>query len=140
MLVARQRLFALWAVCAALPACGFDVSATPRVRVDAANAAQFSNAVWRAAAWRNERVHAPFVVRGTAGAGGFTARVVPETDRDAAVFAPAAVQVRWVRETLASASYRYPWVWVEVPEHKVGDILDPSSRSRSPTAPSAPCG
>ncbi|MBQ6009227.1 MAG: DUF4091 domain-containing protein [Kiritimatiellae bacterium] len=126
MLVARRHLFALWAVCAALSACGFDVSATPRVRVDAANAAQFTNAVWRAAAWRNERVHAPFVVRGTAGAGGFTARVVPETDRDAAVFAPAAVQVRWVRETLASASYRYPWVWVEVPEHKVGDILDPS--------------
>ena len=88
MLVARRHLFALWAVCAALSACGFDVSATPRVRVDAANAAQFTNAVWRAAAWRNERVHAPFVVRGTAGAGGFTARVVPETDRDAAVFAP----------------------------------------------------
>ena len=62
MLVARQRLFALWAVCAALPACGFDVSATPRVRVDAANAAQFTNAVWRAAAWRNERVNAQFVV------------------------------------------------------------------------------
>ena len=100
------------------------MSVTPLVRVDAENAAQFTNTAWRAAAWRNERVHAPFVIRGAAGAGGFTARVVPETDRDAAVFAPAAVQVRWVRETLASASYRYPWVWVDIPEHKVGDILD----------------
>ena len=110
----------------AVPTVGFTVASTPLVRVDAANAAQFTNASWRAAAWRNERVHAPFVIRGVAGAAGFTARVEPETARDAAVFAPSAVQVRWVRETLASANYRYPWVWVDVPAHKVGDILDPS--------------
>ena len=102
------------------------MAATPLVRVEAANAAQFTNAAWRAAAWRNERVHATFVIRGAAGAEGFTARVEPETVRDAAVFGADAVQVRWVRETLASANYRYPWVWVDIPEHKVGDILDPS--------------
>ena len=46
----------------------FNVAATPLVRVEAANVAQFTNAAWRAAAWRNERVHAPFVIRGAAGA------------------------------------------------------------------------
>ena len=102
------------------------MSVTPLVRIDAGNAAQFTNTTWQAAAWRNERVHATFVIRGAAGAEGFTARVEPETARDAAVFGAGMVQVRWVRETLASASYRYPWVWVDIPEHKVGDILDPS--------------
>ena len=89
-----------------LPGAGeaFSVTATPLVRVEAANAAQFTNASWRAAAWRNERVHATFVIRGVAGAVGFTARVEPETARDATVFGADAVQVRWVRETLASAS------------------------------------
>ena len=43
--------------CALHGAGGFGVSITPLVRVDAENAAQFTNAVWRAAAWRNERVH-----------------------------------------------------------------------------------
>ena len=104
--------FVLTTACSVLSAAsgagGFDVFATPLVRVDAANAAQFTSVAWRAAAWRNERVHAPFVIRGAAGATGFAARVEPETARDAKVFA--AVQVRWVRETLASANYRYPWV------------------------------
>ena len=112
--------------CALHGAGGFSVSVTPLVRIDAGNAAQFTNTAWRAAAWRNERVHATFVIRGASGAEGFTARVEPETARDAAVFGAGTVQVRWVRETLASASYRYPWVWVDIPEHKVGDILDPS--------------
>ena len=122
------RAVSFLAIACALPGVGaeFSVAATPLVRVEAANAAQFTNAAWRAAAWRNERVHAPFVIRGAAGAEGFTARVEPETVRDAAVFGADAVQVRWVRETLASANYRYPWVWVDIPEHKVGDILDPS--------------
>ena len=133
------RAVSFLAIACALPGAGvaFSVAATPLVRVEAANAAQFTNAAWRAAAWRNERVHAPFVIRGAAEEKGFTARVEPETARDVAVFGADAVQVRWVRETLASASYRYPWVWVDIPEHKVGDILDPSQPS---TAPSAPCG
>ena len=122
------RAVSFLAIACALPGAGvaFSVAATPLVRVEAANAAQFTNAAWRAAAWRNERVHAPFVIRGAAEEKGFTARVEPETARDVAVFGADAVQVRWVRETLASASYRYPWVWVDIPEHKVGDILDPS--------------
>ena len=125
-----------------LPGAGeaFSVTATPLVRVEAANAAQFTNASWRASAWRNERVHATFVIRGAAGAEGFTARVEPETARDAAVFGADAVQVRWVRETLASANYRYPWVWVDIPEHRWVTSSTRRSRSRSPTAPSAPCG
>ena len=96
------------AMACALPGAGeaFSVAATPLVRVEAANAAQFTNAAWRAAAWRNERVHATFVIRGAAGAEGFTARVEPETARDAAVFGADAVQVRWVRETLASSPER----------------------------------
>jgi hypothetical protein len=122
----RLIVFCFGVLIAFSSSASFTVRATPLVRVDAQNAATFSNDVWQVSAWRNERVHAPFVICGKPDGAGFTARVVPATPRDAAVFAPERVQVRWVRETLASANYRYHWVYVNIPEHKVGDILDPS--------------
>lgn len=112
---------AVWLLASALT-----LTSTPLVRIDASNATNYRARAWTGAAWRNERVQIPFVLRGAAKLEGLTARVEPRDARAAKVFSAAQTQVRWVRETMASAHYRYPWVWVDIPPHPVGDILDPS--------------
>ena len=102
------------------------LSSTPLERTDAGNAAAHARKEWSGTAWRNERVQSAFVICGEAADKGLSAAVRPNDERSAAVFGTDHVQVRWVRETLASAKYRYPWVSVDIPPHPVGDILDPS--------------
>ena len=49
---------AVWLLASALT-----LTSTPLVRIDASNATNYRARAWTGAAWRNERVQIPFVVR-----------------------------------------------------------------------------
>ncbi len=105
-----------WQLDTGLVGTGLRGRAAPTERITAANAlGDEAQKAWRAAAWRNERVHGQFVV--------WSANAVPQlrlacsalrSERGAAL-PPSAVQARFVRYVQAEAG-------------AVGDILDTAER------------
>jgi len=75
---------------------------------------------WRGVAWRNERVHAAFLLWGR-DAGELRATVAPLTGPGGAKID---ARVRWIDETLASDFFEGVYDPVKWPSRPVGDILD----------------